>query len=254
MALETPEDTIPWRERISLRASGRYFLGTAGALTLILGLIVAWREGAATAMLVVGGGLLLVALVGPGVKELRARHGETEIHILREFEQAIIETAAAPNEQELRLRLETLEKQVGEAAAALRHGSEIREALIRQLSGGEASPSRRSAEPIARTIVGPTYAKLTLSRAAFGFVTRIVCEVTTPSGSTYEAPATREGSTLVASNAHAIFPDDFAGATSLEPGPYRVEWKRASGIAGFAPPETLAIDDFVVLPPRPPSR
>src|SRR4051812_19736870 len=84
----------------------RLLLIIVGAGALGVGVFNAFSSEASTAPLIVGAVLLLAALlIAPEWREIRARHGETEVSILRGVESRLEATVESETEEELRAEI-----------------------------------------------------------------------------------------------------------------------------------------------------
>lgn len=257
--LETAK--VVWA-RLTLVWAARIAIGLIGLVTVFLGLVVAWRVGAGTTLLVVGSLLLLVALVGPRVQKLTAKHGDTELSLdlIDRVDEALDVVKDAEGEEELRARLEELERSLEatrtEIAAAALDAEEdrFREIILAkrhaELSAAKADEVPRVPPPAPRAThaIGPNHAKLKVRVPGASMLLSVFCRVTSPSGDDFFAQAKRATAGLpwVQAVFEVTYPDDFPGA-EWRIGVHRVEWSsRSVFVAALVPPTTVALDEFAV--------
>ena len=231
--------------RVKSFGLSRALLVAAGAAAVGIGLVNAVSSEASTAPLIVGAILVVAAVViAPGWREIRARHGETEVSILRGVENRLEDVASeSKTEEELRAEVAELKEDVQRAREAVERG-EVASAT--ETSGSRVYEAGHSFSDgkVLLTLEVPTTAGIVFD--SYRCVVRNP-DLKTASVGPFSAPysivpARRELT--------VVYPDDFRDAPPLMPGPYVAEWRRrnilSASIAALVGDPVVARDAWTI--------
>jgi hypothetical protein len=245
-----------WRARLRQFGWGRSTLAVLGLLGLFLGMLNAWRAEASSTLLVVGGLLLVVALIiAPEWDEIRASHGGTEFLLKRYREGVQDALATSETPQELVERVEQLETtaQAAETAKAFERFRKKAAQMIGETLRREDEALNPGEIKADASVLGSLATLRLRARAARpgALFNSAECHVTDPHGRTASAvaPAT-PGAILSVRRFLLTYPRQFVDALPLEPGTYQVEWRRrplaATTIASALARVAVATTTFTV--------
>lgn len=228
-----------------------------GFAALLVGGVNAVRAEASTTLLIVGAVLLLAGFVlGPELRELRLRHGETELFAwYRPAVQDALATSSTPEELLERVeQLETAAKAAEEAEAVQEFARSLMEAATE--GARRADEALEPGEAKAEAMVLGNRVSLMLSERSGSAVGLMLfhsteCFVTDPKGrqTSVIAPAMR-GTIPAVTRFSLMYPDAFPDAPPLGEGTYTVGWRRRPLIptiaAALSPRSIIAETSFTV--------
>ncbi len=237
---------------------GRYgtrgIFTVAGFVVLVAGLVAAWDVDNSTALLVVGGVLLVLGLLNP--KELRARYKDWEF-ILKRTEQVLNEAARAPD-TEIRGLIEQARVELGQVRAAEALPRPIRMKDLQQALGVESLKRLQVVRAFAAKEFAPPVSENNLVQGREGLIQvlklrihwvvseQVECAVIDQEGVEYQTMVKgRSGLVGEFGVVPVIFlteyPSDF-DAPPLSTGRYRVEWRNPAN----PDDPVVATDSFAV--------
>jgi hypothetical protein len=219
------------------RALPRLALGAAGVAGLIVGGIIAWRNGDSGVVLIIAAILIVLAVIAPDWQEIHAAGAGYEVRVLRQVQEALHVASTTDDDSELRAKVAQLELEL--ASLAERQGA---------ASGlfGRTRRDQRDTPNVAMASHVVLEDRAVLALTTTSPTSQVECTVKRPDGST--AAASAGGAALLALAAGFItlsYPDDFPEAAELVPGTYDVAWRKPDGSGNGA---VIAPDSFLYPP------